>query len=137
MRYNLSEAKKEEQKVSGEIVDSPVSDVEKAVNGRPQNRSSSGSHTPHHTIRVDTEPPIWSSDPHLEQVGPFHRNPPTHLLSRCHSLCILLAAVGFVLALMGIMCYAWSRFPASVSVFATVCMGFCISSAVLIIFGPG
>ncbi|EIW80370.1 hypothetical protein CONPUDRAFT_82632 [Coniophora puteana RWD-64-598 SS2] len=67
------------------------------------------------------EPPIFSRNPHLEQVGPFWLGgrPSQHLLGRMHSLCVLLATLGFALAIMGILCYGWARQPREVSIFAT------------------
>ncbi|KAI0079236.1 hypothetical protein K474DRAFT_1659284 [Panus rudis PR-1116 ss-1] len=78
------------------------------------------------TTEPDAQKPIYSSNPHLETVGIFRRgHPPFHLLANCHALCMWLAAVGFVLALVGVMCFAWARMPHSVSIFASVCMGLC------------
>ncbi|KAI0919044.1 hypothetical protein AcW1_003477 [Taiwanofungus camphoratus] len=100
IRYRVREAKREEQKVETGI-------------------------TPPSTTSSEL-PVIFSSNPHLEQVGPFSkRQPPTHLLHHLHSLCMGLAAVGFVLALTGTLCYTWARLPRSVSTFATACMGVC------------
>ena len=80
---------------------------------------------------------VWSSNPHLEQVGPFRRGqPPTHLLDHCHSLCMGLSAVGFVLAITGVMCFAWSRLPPSSGIFASVCCAACVVSGVAAIFWP-
>jgi hypothetical protein len=83
-----------------------------------------------------TQRPIWSSNPHLVQVGPFQNYPPTHLLHRCHALCVILTTVGFVLALMGILCFAWDRLPLSVSVSASCFMAMCLLSGVFIVFKP-
>ena len=66
------------------------------------------------------EPPIISSHPHVEQVGPFSSS---HLLSKTHTLCIVFAAIGFVLAIAGIVLYAWAVQPIEVSVFTTACLG--------------
>ena len=79
---------------------------------------------------------IWSTNPHLVQVGPFQRQPPILLLARSHSLCVFLAFVGFVLALMGTISFAWDRLPLSVSVFATSSMAFCVVAGALILFVP-
>ena len=128
VRYRLIEAKKKELKVeritgSG-LVKPPSSsnphDIEKNV------RTSS---------RDDiTGEPIHSYDPRLEQVGPFSsKQLPTALLSRCHSLCIFLAAMGFVLVLMGILCYAWAVHPLSVAVFSSVIMTLCLISGATIL----
>lgn len=70
--------------------------------------------------------PIFSSNPHLETVGPFRRGqPPIFLLENCHTLCMVLSGIGFILALAGVLCFAWARMPVSVSVFASACMGVC------------
>ncbi|KIM63997.1 hypothetical protein SCLCIDRAFT_1213813 [Scleroderma citrinum Foug A] len=70
------------------------------------------------------EPPILSSYPHLEQVGPFSiQHISSHLLSKTHTLCIIFASIGFVLAIAGIVLYAWAVQPIEVSVFATACLG--------------
>lgn len=99
VRYRLKEAKREELKV--EL-------------GVTPNASQSG------------EAPVWTSDPHLEQVGPFRRGkPPTHLLEHCHSICMWLAAVGFILALTGVLCYSWAMLPRSAGIFASVVMAVC------------
>ncbi|KAL4071278.1 hypothetical protein V8B97DRAFT_2007252 [Scleroderma yunnanense] len=71
------------------------------------------------------EPPILSTNPHLEQVGllPWSRHVSSHLLSRIHTLCILFASIGFVLAIAGIVLYAWALQPIEVSVFTSACLG--------------
>lgn len=69
------------------------------------------------------EPPIFVRDPHLEQVGIWSPTISSHLLSRVHALCILLAGIGFILAIMGIMTYAWALQPKEVSIFVSVCLG--------------
>ncbi|TBU31104.1 hypothetical protein BD311DRAFT_147854 [Dichomitus squalens] len=110
IRYKLSVAKHEERKVEGAT---------------------------HNGVETVSSSSVWSSNPHLEQVGPFRRGqPPTHLLDHCHSLCMGLSAVGFVLAIMGVMCFAWSRMPLSASIFASACCGACIVSGVAAIFWP-
>jgi len=112
VRYNLKEAKEEELEVEG--VQSP---------SEHSSRSNS--------FRLPLKH-IWTTSPHLEQVGPFQRKPPTHLLSRCHSLCIFLSILGFAMALMGILCFGWAQQPTPVSVVATACMAFCFLSSVLV-----
>ncbi len=79
---------------------------------------------------------VWSSNPHIIQVGPFQNHPPTHLLHRCHTLCVILTTTGFVMALMGILCYAWDKLPLSVSISASVCMGMCVLSGIFVIVKP-
>ena len=70
------------------------------------------------------EPPIFSADPHIEQVGVFMSNVSSHrLLSRTHALCAFLAA-GFILAIVGILCYStWALQPRAVSICASMCLG--------------
>jgi len=75
-------------------------------------------------------PRVWSANPHIEQVGLFSRPPPTRLLGRCHLLCIIFAIVGFLLALVGTVCYAWDSQPVGVSVFATTCVSICVISVI-------
>jgi len=128
VRYKLKEAKKEELKAEGITVASPTSikrgDVEKTAD-----------HSRRHSPSRDstTGQVIYSCNPRLEQVGPFSssKEPPTALLSRCHSLCIFLAALGFILALAGILCYAWAVQPLSVAVFSSGVMGLCLISGAL------
>ncbi|KZT05336.1 uncharacterized protein LAESUDRAFT_737497 [Laetiporus sulphureus 93-53] len=112
IRYRLREAKREERKVEagGETTTTTT-----------QSSQESQNH-------------IWSADPHLEQVGPFRRGPPTRLLEHCHTLCMWLAAVGFVLALAGVLCYSWSRLPRSASIFATTIMGVCWAATLAAVF---
>src|ERR1700691_4932501 len=129
VRYKLIEAKKEELKVEGitrsDLVTSPTSikhhrDVEMTAD--PNHRHS----PPRDSTTGEL---IYSCDPRLEQVGPFSlKQPPTALLSRCHSLCIYLAALGFILALMGILCYAWAVQPLSVAAFSSGVMALCLIS---------
>lgn len=143
VRYELDEAKKEERNVKKHTVtEAPVShspDSERGIPFRKRTQEAPIKTDPvPGPVKINTvssEPPIWSSNPHLVQVGPFRGQPPTHLLGRCHTLCIFLAFLGFVLALMGIVCFAWDRYPTSVSAFTTVCMGFCliVGGAVLIL----
>jgi len=135
VRYKLIEAKKEELKVEGitrsGLVTSPTSiehhrDVEKTADPMANHR-----HSPPRD--GTTGELIYSCDPRLEQVGPFSsKQPPTALLSRCHSLCIYLAAVGFILALMGILCYAWAVQPLSVAAFSSGIMALCLISGAVI-----
>ena len=129
VRYKLIEAKKEELKAEGIAHLSPTStkhrDVEKTADHN----------TRHSSPRDTSAEPVQSCNPRLEQVGPFFssKQPPTHLLSRCHALCISLASVGFVLALLGIVCYAWAVQPVSVAAFSSGIFAVClISSAVML-----
>lgn len=57
-----------------------------------------------------------------------HLDPPIRLLSRCHTLSVTMALLGFVLMLLGILVFAWVSLPLSVSVFASACLGGCLLS---------
>lgn len=80
--------------------------------------------------------PLYSKNPHLVQIGPNDSDPPTHLLSRCHTLCIFLATLGFALDLAGMLCFAWDRFPLSVSISASFFMALCFFSGIFIVYKP-
>ncbi|PCH36538.1 hypothetical protein WOLCODRAFT_20602 [Wolfiporia cocos MD-104 SS10] len=109
IRFRLSEAKRAEEKVER-------SDKAAEAGTAQGGRASSFAQLP-----------IFHADPHIEQYGPFHRRkgPPDDLLENCHTLCIWLAAVGFLLALAGVLCYAWARLPRSSGIFSSVCMAVC------------
>ncbi|KAF9051678.1 hypothetical protein BJ165DRAFT_1524592 [Panaeolus papilionaceus] len=82
--------------------------------------------------------PLFSTNPHLVQVGPFSRmQPPTLLLSHFHSLSIVLSLLGFVLALLGMLLFSWSRLPLSVSASSTVVFGMCAMLSITTVFMPG
>ncbi|KAI9572342.1 hypothetical protein HD554DRAFT_1672924 [Boletus coccyginus] len=78
------------------------------------------------------EPPILSSNPHIEQVGPFGPSVPSHLLDRTHALCVFLAAAGFILAIVGVLCYAWATQPREVRIFASICLGGAVFTTVIL-----
>ncbi|KAG8221269.1 hypothetical protein J3R82DRAFT_1434 [Butyriboletus roseoflavus] len=146
IRYKLQEATREEMIAEGiKMVNSPVhgsvmKDVERdPVDFAQQTLTSiDAQSTIYKSVNEDTakptpardkrgsyplEPPIISANPHIEQVGPFMSNVSSHLLSRTHTLCVFLAAVGFVLAIAGVLCYAWASQPIAVSIFASTCLG--------------
>ncbi|KIK67552.1 hypothetical protein GYMLUDRAFT_37707 [Collybiopsis luxurians FD-317 M1] len=77
--------------------------------------------------------PIWSANPQLVQCGPFQRQPPVNLLSRCHTLCLIATALGFILAMVGVLCYAWAAQARSVAIITTVSIGLCLLSCIFII----
>ncbi|KAI0645411.1 hypothetical protein C8Q79DRAFT_1119160 [Trametes meyenii] len=113
IRYKLTVAKREERKVETGLAD--------AATGRDATRGERAAGAATTSSGSSDVPLIFSSDPHLEQVGPFRRGqPPTHLLDHCHSLCMWMAAVGFVLALVGVLCFAWARLARSGGIFASV-----------------
>jgi len=107
IRYRLEEAKREEQQAETGLT--PVSSQS--------------------NLRV------LSTNPHLAQVGPFRRGqPPTLLLDHCHTLCMTLSAIGFLLAMAGVLCFVWARLPRSVGIFATACLGVCWIGGIWAIF---
>jgi len=64
--------------------------------------------------------------------------PPVQLLERCNHFCMSLTAMGFVLEIMGILCFAWDQMGVSVSSFATVLTLFClVTSAIAMRPGSG
>ncbi|RPD63977.1 hypothetical protein L227DRAFT_367784 [Lentinus tigrinus ALCF2SS1-6] len=135
IRYKLTAAKREERKVESGLASS-------ATNS-PPNGSGTGTGTgivdadASRSSTASSNQPIWSSNPHLEQVGPFRRGqPPTHLLDHLHSVCMWLSIVGFVLALVGVLCFAWSRLALSGGVFASICMATCLITGVVAFFWP-
>ncbi|KAJ7024023.1 hypothetical protein C8F04DRAFT_969566 [Mycena alexandri] len=110
VRYNLKEAKEE---------------------GRQKSSLPAVRHIAQTTSNLAVSyPPVWTMNPHLEQIGPFQRKPPTHLLSRCHNLCILLTFAGFLLALLGILAFAWGQNPVSVGVVTSVSTAVCAGGAI-------
>lgn len=74
-------------------------------------------------------PSTWTMNPHIERAGPFHGGSPTRLLEYCHTLCIWFSLVGFILALVGGLCYSWARLPQSASIVASVCLAVCWSAS--------
>ncbi|THU96891.1 hypothetical protein K435DRAFT_858149 [Dendrothele bispora CBS 962.96] len=89
---------------------------------------------PSHHDREPSPPPVWSANPRLVQVGPFQRQPPIILLSRCHSLCVLFATVGFVLAMIGIVTYSWAQQTKAVGAVTTGFLGLCMFSGLTIVY---
>ncbi|KAF8339403.1 hypothetical protein F5887DRAFT_1077443 [Amanita rubescens] len=120
VNYRVHEAKKEEvQAEGGTFVETPL-DIFEAVADPMLQRPKVFKALPK---RVATNSsPIWSTNPHLVQVGPFRGQPPANILGRCHSLSVFLATVGFVLAVVGVGCFAWARQPQSASIFTTICI---------------
>ncbi|KAG1846374.1 hypothetical protein C8R48DRAFT_733303 [Suillus tomentosus] len=130
IRYKLKEASNEELFAEGrakgfQITASPVNGAFHVEDkGMPEDTDTK--YVPRALPRMGStpaEPPIFARDPHLEQVGFWNLTISSHLLSRVHALCILFAGIGFVLAIMGILTYAWALQPNEVSIFVTVCFG--------------
>ncbi|KAF8841678.1 hypothetical protein BDN67DRAFT_1010354 [Paxillus ammoniavirescens] len=139
IRLKLKEATREELVAEGiKIVSSPlggslhVRDVERDpndVDGR--NGTTNAAPEPQRGSFL-VELPIISTNPHIEQVGPFMSTISSQLLSRIHMLCVSFAAIGFVLAIAGIICYAWALHPRSVSIFTSACLGGAILSMAIL-----
>ncbi|KAK7057580.1 hypothetical protein R3P38DRAFT_2841842 [Favolaschia claudopus] len=106
VRYKLKEAKNEEKEAGG-----PASPNSHRGMTRPKTTASLADYL---------TTPVWTANPHLETYGPFNQHPPTHLLSRCHNLCILLTFAGFVFALLGIVSFAWVLNPLSVGIVSSI-----------------
>ncbi|KAH7921012.1 hypothetical protein BV22DRAFT_1132615 [Leucogyrophana mollusca] len=56
--------------------------------------------------------------------------PPIALLTRCYYTTLALTALGFILALMGILAYIWAGLKMPVGVFSTICLGIGIGAGV-------
>ncbi|PPQ87448.1 hypothetical protein CVT25_008184 [Psilocybe cyanescens] len=150
VRYKLRIANKEEQQTEtgggqrGNVTASPSSmsfdDLERAERSPKFSTSEHITDPTPGMIRIASplspDKAIYSTNPHLIQVGPFQGLPPTHLLSRCHTLCIYLTVLGFVLALTGIICFAWDRLPRSVGISSSFFMALCLLSGVYIWLKP-
>ncbi|KAE9411635.1 hypothetical protein BT96DRAFT_1029994 [Gymnopus androsaceus JB14] len=114
IRFKVKEAKREEQQVEGNS----------AQHSQPETkgRTESSRHSP-----------VWSANPQLVTTGPFQRQPPVNLLSRCHTLCMVTTAVGFILAIIGTLCYAWAGQSTSVAIITSVTIGICLISCIVIV----
>jgi len=141
IRHKLTVAQKEEEKCEEHLADSPkpMHEVEKARGSRTASGPSSYADDLQRPVRrlvSSGDPIIWSTDPHLVHVGPFQGRPPTQLLARCHSLCVFLAFLGFLLALMGVISFSWDRLPRSISISISITTIFCFAAAILILIVP-
>ncbi|KAN0080353.1 hypothetical protein V8E55_009919 [Tylopilus felleus] len=138
--YKLKVATREELIVEGFVTSSPVVDpaIKDIERGRfnigPQHTSNNADARTRRFASVPgqnntngsgpSRPHIYSAYPHIEQVGLFKsESSPHQLLDRTHAICVLLAGTGFILALVGILCYSWALQPVAVSIFASVCLG--------------
>jgi len=140
IRYKLEVAERDEEEIEQEMVDSPISissDPEKRASSTSQARTTNNARG---RVRVKTGSPenpiVWSTNPRLVQVGPFKTKAPTLLLSRCHSLCVFLTFLGFLLAIMGLMSFAWDRLPLSIGIGASVALGVCLIAGTSILVFP-
>jgi hypothetical protein len=141
VRFRVHEATHEE--VKAELgVTSATSDSHKEQPGTDSNENAENGHgTADNSVgnfpTTAANVPIFSTNPHLEQVGPFSKHePPIVLLDHCHLLCMFLSMIGFVLAMLGIMCYVWARLPLSARVVSSAFGGFSIALGFAAIFVP-
>ena len=137
VRFKVKEAKRAEDKIDGITAGGtePLSKGEVILDMAANHITQSPDHdSPTTGPNSKGKPSVWSAKPELVQVGPFYRQPPLNLLSRCHFLCILCSALGFLLAMAGILCLAWASHPLAVSVTAAVSLGLCLLSSVGIVY---
>jgi hypothetical protein len=137
VNYRVHEARKEEVQAEGyAFVETPLDVLEVVGDPTFQQQGVFKRHPkPPMATNGKADSPIWSSNPHLVQVGPFGQ-PPTNVLGRCHSLSVFMATVGFVLGVTGIGCFAWSRQSLSTSIFTTTCIGITAMLGVCILTVP-
>lgn len=139
IRFRLTVAQKEEEEVEENLVSSPkpmsLNDPEKAAKNYPYADDLRPVRRPV-MVNSSGDKVIWSTNPRLEQVGPFQGPAPTELLARCHSLCVFLSFLGFLLALMGSISYTWDKLPRSIAISASTAMVFCMVAVILIIVVP-
>ncbi|KAG2153364.1 hypothetical protein DEU56DRAFT_751944 [Suillus clintonianus] len=57
--------------------------------------------------------------------------PPLDLLTRCYYMTFALSSLGFILALLGIVTYAWFGLQRVVGIFTMSCLGFSLAACVL------
>ncbi|KAL0068888.1 hypothetical protein AAF712_004219 [Marasmius tenuissimus] len=130
VRFKVKEAKRAEDKVEGVPNEQPSKGSIILDMAAKQITKSPDTGSPNVSL---TSPPrpmatVWSANPQLVQVGPFLRQPPINLLSRCHFLCILCSLFGFLLALCGIVCLAWAVHPLGIRIITTTVMCLCLAS---------
>ncbi|KAK2463113.1 hypothetical protein APHAL10511_004768 [Amanita phalloides] len=116
INYRVHEARREEVEAEGGKVDESAPNIfEPAVD--PVIHHPTTFKTNFKPGRVGRGPTVWSTNPHLVQVGPFHGQPPTNVLGRCHSLSVLLATIG-------------------ASIFTTIWIGICLMLGISILVVP-
>jgi len=59
-------------------------------------------------------------------------DPPVRLLARCHTISVIMAVCGFIMAVMGIIVFAWTALPAAVSIFVSVCLAACFGTTFVV-----
>jgi hypothetical protein len=143
VRYKLEVAERDEEEAQEELVDSPLSVSSDPIKRRFSTSQVSGlprANKARGRVRVSTGSPenpiVWSTNPRLVQVGPFKTKAPTDLLSRCHSLCVSLTFLGFLLGIMGLMSFSWDRLPMSIGIGASISMSVCFIAGISIFVFP-
>ncbi len=138
VNYRVHEAKKEEAEAEGDtFVETPLDIFEVAIDPTPQHPKVFKGQPKSIATQKKVDRRLRSSNPYLAQVGPFHRKqPPANILGRCHSLSVFLATAGFVLAMGGIACLAWTRQTQSVRVFTLILIAICVTLGVGILIVP-
>ncbi|KAJ3901671.1 hypothetical protein F5879DRAFT_311620 [Lentinula edodes] len=152
VRFKVQEAKREEREV--EAADSslqhvPTSKGSTILEMAAHNITRSPTTSPRSTVSIGNGafppekgnastpktqiPSIWSANPQLVQTGPFQRQPPINLLSRCHTLCLVITALGFILAMVGVLCYAWDGQSTSVAIITSASICLCLLSCICIV----
>ncbi|KAJ3724371.1 hypothetical protein C8R42DRAFT_448190 [Lentinula raphanica] len=152
VRFKVQEAKREEKQVEAAdasyqrvptskgstILDMAAHNITRSPTTSPHSTMSDGHGTyPNEKGRPAPQnlrmPSIWSANPQLVQIGPFQRQPPINLLSRCHTLCLVTTALGFIMAMVGVVCYAWDGQATSVAIVTSVSICLCLLSCVCIV----
>jgi len=75
----------------------------------------------------DPEKGTWTSPDTQTEL-----EPPVKLLSRCHTLSASMALFGFILAVLGILTFAWTSLPRSIAIFASACLGSCFLGGAMV-----
>ncbi|KIJ08389.1 hypothetical protein PAXINDRAFT_172946 [Paxillus involutus ATCC 200175] len=66
--------------------------------------------------------------------SPLPLPPPLSLLTRCYYTTLCLTSVGFILALTGILTYAWVGLQMYVGIFSTACLGIAVGAGIWAVF---
>ncbi|KAJ4483530.1 hypothetical protein J3R30DRAFT_1795430 [Lentinula aciculospora] len=149
VRFKVQEAKREERQVEAAdssfqhvptskgstILDMAAHNITRSPTSPRSNASIGNESPPNEKARPLSKPQIssiWSANPQLVQTGPFQRQPPINLLSRCHTLCLVATALGFILAMVGVLCYAWDGQSTTVAIITSTSICLCLLSCICI-----
>jgi hypothetical protein len=69
--------------------------------------------------------PVHDGDPKVEAEK--NARALVRMLNKCHSVCSMFALAGFICVVTGIVSYAWAVLERPVAIFASACVGFCIT----------